>query len=146
MDTDTIKRQITAIEIKINNITDAIAQGMNQKVMFEKMETLHLEKQQLQNDLTDVNTIEETVDVTEDEIRELLEKTKAMVRTKNIPEVRRFINRFIQKVVVHTDKVEVTFKVAFLIGEKWTPAYSFTKWLSREAIKFGENLCQIRFA
>lgn len=140
LDTDTIQRQITAIEIKINNITDAIAQGMNQKVMFDKMETLHSEKQQLQNDLNNVNTIEETVEVTEDEIRELLEKTKVMVRTKNIPEVRRFINRFIQKVVVHTDKVEVTFKVAFLIGEKWTPACCFTKWLSRESIKFNESL------
>ncbi|WP_186843520.1 recombinase family protein [Acetobacterium fimetarium] len=140
LDTDTIQRQITAIEIKINNITDAIAQGMNQKVMFDKMETLHLEKQQLENDLIDVNTIEETVEVTEDEIRELLEKTKVMVRTKSIPEVRRFINRFIQKVVVHTDNVEVTFKVAFLIGEKWTPACCFTKWLSREAIKFNERL------
>ena len=147
LDTDTIRRQITAIEIKINHITDAIAQGMNQKVMFDKMETLHTEKQQLQNDLIDVNTIEETVEVTEDEIRELLEKTKAMVRTKNITEVRRFINRFIQqKVVVHTDNVEVTFKVAFLIGEKWTPAYCFTKWLSREAIKFGEGLCKISIA
>ncbi len=50
-------------------------------------------------------------EVTEDEIRELLEKTKVMVRTKSIPEVRRFINRFIQKVVVHTDNVEVTFNL-----------------------------------
>ena len=137
-DMDTLRRQAVAVDIKINNMTEAIAQGMNQKVMFDKMEALHLEKQLLQKDLGNVQNIEDTVEVSEEDIRILLEKTKELVRTQKIPEIRRFINKFIHRVVVHTDSIEVTFKVAFFIGEKWTSTYSFTKWLNREAVKFGE--------
>lgn len=145
-DIDTLKRQVVAIDIKINNITEAIAQGINQKAMFDKMEALHLEKQVLQKDFENIQNIEDTVEVSEEEIRILLEKTKEIVRTKKIPETRRFVNKFIDRVVVHKENVEVTFKVAFLIEGKWTSTYCFTKWLNREAIKFGEGIQRIDYS
>lgn len=76
---DTLRRQAVAVDIKINNMTEAIAQGMNQKVMFDKMEALHLEKQLLQKDLGNITNIEDTVEVSEEDIRSLLEKTKELV-------------------------------------------------------------------
>jgi site-specific DNA recombinase len=44
-------------------------------------------------------------------IDNLLERSSEFVRTKNLPECRKFIENYVEKVLVHSNKVEISFKV-----------------------------------
>lgn len=134
-DLQTPKKQITANEIKVKNIVEAIAQGMSNPAMFDRIEELEVERDHLENKLDEASKVENTAVISEDEVRSILEKTKELVRTKNIPEVQRFIHKYIHKVVVHKDSVKVTFNVAFSFCGKRSATYRFTKELGREELK-----------
>ncbi|MDO9492497.1 hypothetical protein [Acetobacterium sp.] len=60
--------------------------------MFDRIEELELERDHLENKLDEASKVENTAEISEDEVRSILEKTKELVRTKNIPEVQRFIH------------------------------------------------------
>lgn len=49
---------------------------------------------------------------------------KQFVTEKNIPECKKFINSYVNKVIVYKDHLEVTFKVAFSLEQK-NNIYSF---------------------
>lgn len=143
-DLQTLKKQITANEIKVKNIVEAIAQGMSNPAIFDRIEELELERDHLENKLTEASKVDNTNEISEGEVRSILEKTKELVRTKNIPEVQRFIHKYIHKVVVYKDSVKVTFNVAFSFCGKNSATYRFTKELEREGLK--DRQYQIRKA
>ena len=49
---------------------------------------------------------------------------KQFVSEKNIPECKKFIDSYVEKVIVYSDHLEVTFKVAFSFEQK-DNIYSF---------------------
>ncbi|MPN32273.1 hypothetical protein SDC9_179751 [bioreactor metagenome] len=42
---------------------------------------------------------------------QLVEKAKEFIKNKNLPECKSFINSYIEKVVVYSEKVQVRFKI-----------------------------------
>lgn len=134
-DLQTVKKQITANEIKVKNIVDAIAQGISNAAMFDRIKELEEERERLEEKLSEASRVEETVELTTNEVQSILNKSQEWVRTKNIPEVRRFIDKYVHKVVVFKETVEVTFNVAFSFCGKKSAPYHFTKVMGREEIK-----------
>lgn len=143
-DLQTLKKQITANEIKVKNIVEAIAQGVSNSAMVDRIRELDKEREQLEAKLDEASRIEETAEISEEEIRSILENSKEFVRKKNIPEVQRFIHKYIHKVVVHKETVKVTFNVAFSFCGKNSATYQFTRDLNREKLK--DRQYQIRKA
>lgn len=133
-DLQTVRKQITANEIKVKNIVDAISQGVSNPAMFDRIKELEEEQERLNKKLLEAVQVEETVELTTNEVREVLNKSKEWVRTKNISEVGRFIHKYINKVVVCKETVEVTFNVAFSFGIRKSATYHFKKILSRESL------------
>jgi hypothetical protein len=56
--------------------------------------------------------------LTEEEIRKLFSAFKSFVAEKNIPECKKFIASYVDRVVVYKDKVAVTLKVFVDGGEQ----------------------------
>jgi hypothetical protein len=50
--------------------------------------------------------------VTEDAIRGLFALFRDAIKRKDVPEIKKFVDSYIQKVVVYRDRVEVTFRVS----------------------------------
>ncbi|WP_433938496.1 hypothetical protein [Paenibacillus lautus] len=49
--------------------------------------------------------------ITEDTLRKLFSGFKTFVMEKNIPEIKKFIQHYVEKVVVHEEHVDVIFKL-----------------------------------
>nr|WP_320024544.1 hypothetical protein [uncultured Acetobacterium sp.] len=74
-DLQTLKKQITANEIKVKNIVEFIAQGMSSSAIFDRIEELELERDHLENKLTEALKVDNTNKISEGEVRSILEKT-----------------------------------------------------------------------
>ena len=73
----------------------------------------------------------------ESDLRGLIAEFSGYVMTRNIPECKKFIQQFVEKVTVYDTKVEVTLRVAslFMSGEE----YTFTKSMGRSFLKQPES-------
>jgi site-specific DNA recombinase len=56
--------------------------------------------------------------ITEETIIELVNRSKEFVKTRNIPECRNFIESYVGKVLIFSDRVEVQFKIRVPEGEE----------------------------
>ncbi|GHV45336.1 recombinase RecD [Synergistales bacterium] len=70
--------------------------------------------------------------ITEEQIIELISRSKDFVRAKNISECRNFIEAYVEKVIVYGDKVEVRFKIHVPTGDTKDTVSPLT---SKEQIK-----------
>lgn len=97
---------------QIDNIVSAITQGFTQDSFKEKITELEEEKAHLEVKLHELQMKSKSKILTEEEIRRLFSVFKKFVAEKNIPECKRFISNYVEKVLVFQDRVEVTLKVA----------------------------------
>ena len=68
--------------------------------------------QALLDEIIESNSVE-SVDITEDQIRNMFGRFKEFVLTRNLPECKKFISDYVKEVVVYRDHVEVIFNVVF---------------------------------
>ena len=57
----------------------------------------------------------------------IIDKVQEAVLTRNIPECKKFIRDFVKRVDVYNDHVEVTFNMAFSLGEIIDYTYTVSK-------------------
>ena len=108
------RKKLATVNRQIDNITAAIADGLYQPSMKEKLDALEAERIKIEADLRLMSEVQpEIPTITEGMIRETLTNFKQFVQTRNIPEVSRFINSYVERVEVFRDDVTVTFKAAF---------------------------------
>lgn len=99
--------------------------SMNQVIASTtRMTDLEQEKQSLEISIQQLSIKNSSFEVTEDNLRNMFKMFKQFVTEKNIPECKKFIDSYVDKVVVYNDHLEVTFKVAFSIEQK-NNIYSF---------------------
>ena len=90
---------------------------MDQAESMARFQSLEISIQQL--------SIKDTAaEITEDNLRNMFKMFKQFVTEKNIPECKKFINSYVDKVIVYKDHLEVTFKVALSFEQK-NNIYSF---------------------
>ena len=108
------RRKLEGVNRQIENIINAISDGNYQQAMRERLDGLEAEKIKIEADLRLMAEVQpEIPTITEGMIRETLTNFKQFVQTRNIPEVSRFINSYVEKVQVFKDDVKVTFVAAF---------------------------------
>ena len=88
------------------------------------MTDLEKEKQSLEISIQQLSIRDTALEITEDSLRKMFKMFKQFVTEKNIPECKKFISSYVDKVVVYKDHLEVTFKVALSLEQK-NKIYSF---------------------
>jgi len=56
--------------------------------------------------------------ISEEQVRKLFSMFRSFVEERNIPECKKFIHNYVDKVVVYKDRVEVIFNVVFSVMKK----------------------------
>lgn len=106
-----LKAVLADTDKQIENIVSAISQGFVQDSFRDKMTELEEEKIQLQVKIQGLQMKSKGKVLTEDEIRKLFSLFRTFVAEKNIPECKKFIASYVDRVVGYKDKVAVTLKV-----------------------------------
>lgn len=105
------QKQMKQIEKQIANITKAIANGVAEEIMIDKINELNQSKKDLQKRI-DEAVLEELPTVSKSDIKQALSAFSTYLKENNTIECKRFIDNYVDKIVVHKDKVEIVLKVA----------------------------------
>ncbi len=105
------QKQLKQIDKQIANITKAIARGVDEDIMIDQINGLNQSKKDLQKRI-DEAVLEELPTVSKDDIRQALSAFSTYLKENNTIECKRFIDNYIDKIVVHKDKIEIVLKVA----------------------------------
>lgn len=108
-----LKARLSETERQIANIVSAVSQGFVQDSFRDRLTGLENEKTKLEVRIKELCLqVSATSQLTTDQIRKLFSMFKHFVMEKNLPECKKFIDHYVEKVVIFHDHVEVTLKVA----------------------------------
>jgi len=96
---------------QIENIVAAVANGSVFQSLLDKMGDLEARQAHLETRAATLKANKENTTVTEDAMRGLFRMFHEAVKVSNIPEIKKFIDGYVQRVVVFRTHVEVTFLV-----------------------------------
>jgi len=106
-----IQTKLQETNDKLNNIINAVVSGYVESAFKDKMAELEDQKIALETRLKELGSSDPALNMDEETLRKLISKFKGFVQEKNIPECKKFIQSFVDRVVVYKDHVEVTLKV-----------------------------------
>jgi len=110
--------ELSNVMEKISTVVKLVAQsGVSIDTVSNELRELDERKRFLETYISELTLKNAGVKITEDMIIELINRSKDYVRTRNIPEIRQFINAYVEKVVVYQDTVDVVFKINIPNGE-----------------------------
>ena len=101
------KKELYNVDKQINNIVSAIAQGFAYDEFKTKMEALKDRKTKLESTLMEQEIKRQAPQITEEQVKNLFSIFRGFVRERNIPECKKFIQNYVDKVIVYKDHVEV---------------------------------------
>jgi site-specific DNA recombinase len=130
---ETIERELTDIGKQIGNIISAITQGFASEELKVKMEELSDRKASLETKLKENEVRSHGLQVTEEQVRNLFSMFRGFVKERNIPECKKFINNYVDKVIVYKDRVEVIFSVVFSVLKE-QEAYKIRSAVKKSAL------------
>lgn len=113
---DNLKNKLDKINKEIENILNAIMNGIVNSILKDKLDELEQVKLNLESKINELyieSNGTELVNITEDQIRSMFRKFKEFVLTRNLPECKKLISDYIKEVVVYRDHIEVIFNVVF---------------------------------
>ncbi|MBF0548742.1 MAG: recombinase family protein [Candidatus Riflebacteria bacterium] len=112
-----VQKELSAINPQIQNILDAIVKGMDHSTLKDRLTTLEGEKVRLELKKKELEYSDQKPFMDETTLREILKKYSNFVKTRSIPECKKFVKEFVEKVVVHKDSIEVHLKINIMKGE-----------------------------
>lgn len=120
---------LSEVEKQIGNIVQAVAKGHGM-ALLDKLGELEAEKAKTEAALLNLQAHHARTPVTEEALKGLFGMFRRFVTERNIPEVKKFIGNYVEKVIVYKDHVEVVF---FLLSgqERQEDAYHFSAEISR---------------
>ncbi|WP_197492090.1 hypothetical protein [Paenibacillus jamilae] len=89
----------------------AVASGLNNPTILEKLGKLEQQKVELETKLLEAQQVKEKAAITEDTLRQLLSDSQDHITSRNLPEIKKFIGSYVEKVIVYKEHVEVIFKL-----------------------------------
>lgn len=125
--------KLSEVNRQIDNIVNAISSGFVQEAFKEKMEDLEAQKAAIETNITELTLSKKPDCISEDQMRQMFSMFRHFVKEKNIPECKKFISSYVEKVLIFKDHVEVTFKVAFSL-EKNSHYCFMTSKISNKAL------------
>ena len=105
------EQELKQVNKKISNLANAIANGVAEDAIIEKINALNDTKTDLQGRINGC-AAREIQPISTSEVKEALEQFKTFVKSNNTIEVRNFLRQYIEKVVVFDDTVEVVLRIA----------------------------------
>ncbi|MCO5387283.1 MAG: hypothetical protein NHB14_17680 [Desulfosporosinus sp.] len=122
-----INKELTEIGIKlkeiqnqINNIVKAIENGFFQ----ESFKNWSKRNSCWEYPIKQLSIKDAAIEITEDSLMKMFKMFKQFVTEKNIPECKKFIDSYVEKVIVYKDHLEVSFNAVFSF-EQENNIYSF---------------------
>ena len=109
------RRQFEAVDRKIRNIIDAVADGLYNPAMKQTLTELEQQKVRLQAEIESLER-RQSFTLTEDMIRAYLEKHKQAIFSDDLLDCKRIISKYVEKVMVYEDHVDVILKIVDLTG------------------------------
>jgi len=127
-----LKNLLSEVDKQISNIVDAVTRGQG-TALLTKLGELEEEKSRTETVLLSFQSRQSRTPVTEEALKKLFGMFRQFVTERNIPEVKKFIGNYVEKVIVYKDHVEVVF---FLLcgQEKQSEAYHFSAEISRKKL------------
>lgn len=108
-------KELEDIEKQINNIVSAIMQGFAHEEFKTKMDDLKDKKVKLEVAIKEQESRSQAPKIAEEQVKQLFSMFREFVTQRNIPECKKFIQNYVDKVIVYKDHVEVIFNVVFNI-------------------------------
>ena len=105
-----LRSQINAIQRGMDNITSVIIKTASD-ALVGKLNALDTQKQELVKQLCKVQADCEVEELSEDELSRSFKQAREMLRTGQLPTVKALIERYVHKVVVSGEHVEVQFNL-----------------------------------
>lgn len=118
------------------NIIEAVTKTGFQDVFTSQLESIEQELSEISAKLESINTSIPKNDITEDMVRSYISQFKQFVQTRDVPQIKNFIDSYVQHVDVYKEYVKVTFKVAlsFCLDEQSENIYHFSEEISRRGL------------
>lgn len=105
------EQELKSVEGQIKNLSNAIAKGVCDDILVEKINTLSATKNDIKHRIESIKP-KELPPIVESDVRQALTKFIDYMRENKEVECKAFLNKYIKKIIVYKDKVEVTFKVS----------------------------------
>jgi site-specific DNA recombinase len=109
-DIKTLKKELTDIQSQIDNIVDAVANGLFHSSFKEKMDTLEAQKETISRRLNEAELQAQINSPTVDMIKAYIAKDSD-IKNKSPKELQRIIQTYIKKVTVYDDYIDIEFIV-----------------------------------
>lgn len=103
----------------IDNLVTALAGGMAKTALLRKLEELKNNKISLEHQVAHHQAQLNRAAVTEEDLHLLFSTLKQHVTERNIPEIKKFIESYVEKVIVYKEHVELILKLKVM--EKKNP-------------------------
>ncbi|GFZ94666.1 hypothetical protein GCM10008018_46290 [Paenibacillus marchantiophytorum] len=110
-----IRKSLEVIEWQIENIVNAVAAGASNPTFLEKLSLLEQQKLDLSQKLMEAESVKEKAAITEESLQQLLSQFGAHLANRELPEIKKFIASYAEKVIVYEKNVEVIFKVPVVV-------------------------------
>lgn len=104
--------ELAKLNKQLGNIVTAVSNGNAFQSLLDQMGELEERKVLLETRIQELETKTNEIVVTEEAMRNLFKMFREAVQNHNVPEIRRFVDIYVQKVVVYRERVEVTFRVS----------------------------------
>ena len=98
------------MEKEINHIITAITQGFMSEALNIKLRELEENKNSVVDQINDITKSKDRGSITREQVEEIISACGHFVRTRNIPECKKFISFYIKKVLVFKDHIEIIMK------------------------------------
>lgn len=115
-DLNLFKNRLSEIESKLNNIADAIADGMYNPTMKNAMAKLEDDKIKITTAMNDIILKLNKQTLSKELIKQYLTKDMIRLKTKNIDDIKEIINVYVDKVIVYDDRIITNLKVVHTTG------------------------------
>lgn len=108
---DTATQRLKEVSREIDKTLEVVCQtGISIETVGAKLRNLEEQKVHLEKLLYEL-TVNNNLQISEQIVAQLVEKSREFVKTKNLPECKTFIKSYVEGVTVFEDKVRVVFKV-----------------------------------
>jgi site-specific DNA recombinase len=105
-------KELTNVTQKISRVVALVSEsGISVDTVRDDLRRLEERKRWVEAHIKDITRDGDASIITEETIVELINRSKEFVKTRNIPECRNFIESYVGKILVFSDRVEVQFKI-----------------------------------
>jgi len=110
-----LTRRLTGIRKRLDNITDAIAENGRNRSLFQKLNELELEENQILAQLSDLDRLmrQKPILLDPDQIRQRSAELRQRIQTQDFHETQHFLRGLIQKIIVVRDGNKLTGQVFY---------------------------------